>query len=59
MKRLPGSEGQVTQDFVLVNQPFSTERHLRVFRRNLGFVDATTDTGQAWKRLPPRPCASW
>ena len=50
-ERLPGSDGQVTQDFVLVNQPFFTERDLRVFRRNLGFVDATTNTGQAWKKV--------
>lgn len=49
-ERLPGSEGQVTQDWVLVNQPFFTEPDLRVFRRNLGFVDATTDTGQVWKK---------
>lgn len=49
-ERLPGSEGDRTQDFVLVNQPAFTERDLRVFRRNIAVVDATTDTGLAWKK---------
>lgn len=48
--RLPGSEGQATQDFVMVNQPAFTEADLRVFRRNLTFVEATTETGQGWKK---------
>ncbi len=49
-ERLAGSEGSVTQDFVLVNQPAFTEPNLKVFVRNLSVVDATTDTGLAWKK---------
>ncbi|WP_204623641.1 catalase family protein [Crenalkalicoccus roseus] len=49
-ERLPGSEGEVTQDFVMVNQPAFTEPDLRVFLRNITVVEATTDTGQAWKK---------
>ncbi|WP_426956077.1 catalase family protein [Muricoccus radiodurans] len=49
-ERLEGSEGSTTQDFVLVNQPFFTEPDLRVFARNIRFVDATTQTGLAWKK---------
>ncbi len=49
-ERLEGSEGHATQDFVLVNQPAFTEPDLRVFKRNLAFIDATTDTGLAWKK---------
>jgi hypothetical protein len=48
--RLPGSESNATQDFVLVNQPFFTEPDLRVFRRNMRVVDATTHTGLLWKK---------
>jgi hypothetical protein len=49
-ERLPGSEGHATQDFVMVNQPAFTEPDLRVFKRNIAVVDATTDTGLAWKK---------
>lgn len=48
--RLPGSERDRTQDFVMVNQPAFTEADLRVFLRNLAFVDATTQLGQWWKK---------
>ena len=59
-ERLPSSEGDATQDFVMVNQPAFTEPDLKVFARNLDFVDAATDTGQVWKKAPPRCCApSW
>jgi ribosomal protein L17 len=50
-ERLPGSEGEATQDFVMVNQPAFTERDLRVFVRNITVVDATTETGLAWKKV--------
>ncbi|HEV2558532.1 MAG TPA: catalase family protein [Microvirga sp.] len=49
-ERLEGSEGGASQDFVLVNQPAFTEPNLKVFARNLSVVDATTDTGLAWKK---------
>lgn len=49
-ERLAGSEGRVTQDFLMVNQPAFTEPDLKVFVRNIAFVDATTDTGLAWKK---------
>ncbi|MBY0339200.1 MAG: catalase family protein, partial [Acetobacteraceae bacterium] len=48
--RLPGARSAATQDFVLVNQPFFTEPDLRVFRRNIRIVDATTQTGLLWKK---------
>lgn len=50
-ERLRGSEGNVTQDFLFVNQPAFTEPNLKVFVRNIAFVDATTDTGLAWKKV--------
>ena len=49
-RRLPGSEADRTQDWVMVNQPAFTEADLRVFARNLAVVDATTETGLAWKK---------
>jgi hypothetical protein len=49
-ERLPGSEAHRTQDFILVDQPFFTEPDLRVFRRNIRVVRATTETGHLWKK---------
>lgn len=50
-ERLPGSEGDTTQDFVLVNGPAFSAPDLRSFKKSLRLLAATTNTGQAWKKL--------
>lgn len=49
-ERLPGSEGEVTQDFVLVNGPAFTAPNAKAFLRNLKLLAATTDKPQALKK---------
>lgn len=50
-ERLPGSEGDTTQDFVLVNGPAFSAPDLQSFKKSLRLLAATTDTGQGWKKL--------
>ena len=49
-ERLPGSEGDRTQDFVMVNAPAFAAPDPKAFAGNLHALAATTDTGQAWKK---------
>ena len=50
-ERLPGSEGDVTQDFVMVNGPAFVAPNAQKFNGSLGLLAATTDTGQGWKKV--------
>ena len=50
-ERLPGSEGKATQDFILVNGPAFVAPDIQTFSKSLKLLAATTDTGQAWKKL--------
>ncbi len=49
-ERLPGSEGDATQDFVMVNGPAFVAPNAEGFEPSLRVLAATTDTGQGWKR---------
>ena len=49
-ERLQGSEGDATQDFVMVNAPAFAAPDPKAFAGNLKALAATTDTGQAWKK---------
>jgi len=49
-ERLPGSEGDATQDFIMVNGPAFVAPNAQGFDRSLKLLAATTDTGQAWKK---------
>ncbi len=49
-ERLEGSEGDATQDFVMVNAPAFAAPDTKAFAGNLHALAATTDTGQAWKK---------
>ena len=48
--RMPGSEGDMTQDFVMVNGRVFVALDAAGFNRSLGLLAATTDTGQGWKK---------
>lgn len=49
--RLPGSEGDVTQDFVLVNGPAFVKPSVKSFERSLKLLAATTDKAQGLKKV--------
>lgn len=49
-ERLPGTENQVTQDFVLANAPAFSAPDARAFLKNLKLLATTTDTPQIWKK---------
>ena len=49
-ERLPGSENDATQDFVMVNAPAFAAPDAQGFVGSLKLLAATTDTGQAWKK---------
>ena len=49
-QRLPGSEGDRTQDFVMVDAPAFSAPDPAAFARSLTLLSATTDTGQGWKK---------
>ena len=49
-ERLPGSERDTTQDFIMVNGPAFVAPDAQGFDRNLKLLAATTDTGQGWKK---------
>jgi hypothetical protein len=49
-ERLPGSEGQTTQDFVLVNGPAFQVPSAKAFLKNLKLLAGTTDKAQGLKK---------
>ncbi len=49
-ERLPGSEGDVTQDFVLVNGPAFNSPNLKMFAANLKLLATTTDKAEGAKK---------
>ena len=49
-ERLPGSEADTTQDFVMVNGPAFVAPNAAAFNKSLKLLAATTDTGQLWKK---------
>ncbi|MGV7033772.1 catalase family protein [Methylobacterium symbioticum] len=49
-ERLPGSEGDATQDFVLANAPAFVAPDAAAFLRSLKLLAATTDTPQVFKK---------
>ncbi len=49
-ERLPGSEGQVTQDFIMQNAPVFQAKDAKTFVNHLRMIAPTADTGQAWKK---------
>jgi hypothetical protein len=48
--RLPGAEGDVSQDFVLVNGPAFTTPDIKGFLKNLKLLAKTTDHAEALKK---------
>ena len=48
--RLPGSEGDVTQDFVLVNGPTFSAVNSKMFLQNLKLLAGTTDKAEGVKK---------
>jgi hypothetical protein len=50
-ERLPGSEGAVTQDFVLVNNKTFTAPNAKAFLASLTLLAATTDKGERVKKV--------
>jgi hypothetical protein len=50
-ERLPGSEGDVTQDFVLVNGPSFGKPDAKSFAKNLKLLAATTDKAEGAKQV--------
>lgn len=49
--RLPGSEGDATQDFVLVNAPAFAAPNTKMFLTNLKMLAATTDKAEGAKKM--------
>lgn len=49
--RLPGSEGEVTQDFVMINGPTFTAPDARSFLKSLKLLAATTDKVPTLKKV--------
>ena len=49
--RLPGSEGDVTQDFILVNGPSFGKPNAKAFAKNLKLLAATTDRAEGAKHV--------
>ncbi|HEX6792741.1 MAG TPA: catalase family protein [Casimicrobiaceae bacterium] len=50
-ERLPGSDGDVTQDFVLVNGPAFVKSNAKQFLRTLEMLAATTDKMEGTKKV--------
>ena len=50
-ERLPGSEGDVTQDFTFVNGPYFVVPSVRIFTRTFKMLAISAETGQAWKKV--------
>ncbi|MDB6062738.1 MAG: catalase [Verrucomicrobiaceae bacterium] len=49
--RLPGSAGEASQDFVLINAPAFSTKDAKHFLGNLKLLAATTDKGEGLKQL--------
>ena len=49
-ERLPGSEGEASQDFVLVNGPVFSAPEAKAFLKNLKLLAKTTDVGEGAKK---------
>ncbi|SFP46183.1 catalase family protein [Sphingomonas rubra] len=50
-ERLPGAEGDVTQDFILVNGPVFAAPTAEAFGKNLKLLASTTDKAEGGKKL--------
>ena len=50
-ERLPGTEGDVTQDFILVNGPAFNKPDAKSFAKNLKLLAATTDKAEGSKQV--------
>jgi catalase len=50
-ERLPGAEGDVTQDFILVNGPVFAAPDAEAFGKNLKLLASTTDKAEGGKKL--------
>jgi len=50
-ERLPGSEGDTTQDFILVNGPAFSAPDAKAFGKNLKMLAATTDKAEGGKKV--------
>ena len=50
-ERLPGSEGESVQDFLMVNAPTFTATDPKAFAKNLKLLAATTDRAEGAKKL--------
>jgi catalase len=50
-ERLPGAEGESTQNFVMVNAPAFNAKNPKAFLKSLKLLAKTTDTSQGWKKV--------
>ncbi len=50
-ERLPGSEGDTSQDFIMVNGPVFSAPDAKAFLKNLTLLAKTTDRGEGAKKL--------
>jgi hypothetical protein len=50
-ERLPGTEGDVTQDFILINGPAFNKPDAKSFAKNLKLLAATTDKAEGAKQV--------
>ena len=50
-ERLPGSEGDTTQDFIMVNAPVFAAPDAKAFSKNLKLLAGTTDKAEGAKKL--------
>ena len=50
-ERLPGAEGESTQNFVMVNAPAFNAKNPKAFLKSLQLLAKTTDTSQGWKKV--------
>lgn len=49
-ERLPGSEGDATQDFIMQNGPTFEAMNAKTFANHLRMIAPTADTGNTWKK---------
>lgn len=56
-ERLPGSEGDTTQDFVMANAPAFTAPTADAFAKNLKMLASTTDKFEGARSCCPASCA--
>ncbi|MBJ6120821.1 catalase family protein [Sphingomonas mollis] len=50
-ERLPGSEGDTTQDFIMVNGPAFSAKDAKAFSKNLKLLAGTTDKAEGAKKV--------